>query len=173
MFVLCTLPRWAEMCSPWRHWSQSNSAVWQVTFISHVLGRFVPMCMEVWEGGFERRGSKHVLNVARWFDVVYLLFSGPRKLLSSMAVILLYDQVLEMYFMTITWGVSAQCAEPGGIQRQLVHLCCRAWSRARTQLSPGGSTSLLGYLFAAANIIVLVHLHANLELALFISHPTC
>lgn len=51
-----------------------------VTFISQVLRCFVPMYMEVWEGGFERKGSKLVLNVARWFDAVYLLFPGPRKL---------------------------------------------------------------------------------------------
>lgn len=49
-----------------------------------------------------RERAANVLNVARWFDVVYLLFPEPRKLFSSMAVILLYDQVLEMYFMTIT-----------------------------------------------------------------------
>lgn len=39
--------------------------------------------------------------------------------------------------------------------------------------SLGSSKSLLGYLFAAVNILVLVPLRAGLELALFISHPTC
>jgi len=75
VFVLYQLRRWAA----WRHRSQSNSAVQQVTFISHVLGLFVPVCMEVWEDSFEKRGSKCVLNVARLFDVVHWFFPGPRK----------------------------------------------------------------------------------------------
>lgn len=44
--------------------------------MSHVLGLFVPVCMEVREGGFQKRGRKYLLNVARLFDVVQL---GPES----------------------------------------------------------------------------------------------
>lgn len=158
--MLCRLPRWAELWSPWSHLSQPNSADQQVTCISCVLGLFVPMCMEVWEGGFEKRGSKHVLNVARLFDVLHLLFLGPENTFSPMAVILLF---MILYLRCILWPllevsqplVQHSVQSPGELRDSYVHLCCRAWSWARTQLGPGGSKSLLGHLFAAANIIVL------------------
>lgn len=143
MCLCCADCQDGQSCGALESTGASPTLLYSRWLAVHVLGLFVPMCMKEWEGGFEKRGSKHVLNVAR-------LFPGTRKLFSSKAVILLYDLVFEMYFMTITWGVSAldaaQCAEPRWIQRQLVHLCCRAWSWARKRLRPRGSKRLLGYL---------------------------
>lgn len=54
------------------HWSQPSCAVQQVTCMSHVLGLFVPMSVEVWEGGFQKRSRKHLLSVAQLLDVTQL-----------------------------------------------------------------------------------------------------
>lgn len=53
------------------------------------------------------------ITMARLLDVVQLLFSGGKKitLSSSVAVVLLYDLILEKYFMTIIW----------------CNMVCRAW----------------------------------------------
>lgn len=48
----------------------------------HILcpGAFCAQVHGGWEAGFEKRGSKQLLNVARLLDIVQLLFVGPRKL---------------------------------------------------------------------------------------------
>lgn len=69
VLVLCTSPGWAELCRPC-----STGALLSRSWLAwlQTLGLFVPMSMEVWESGFQKRGRKHLLNVARLFGVVQL-----------------------------------------------------------------------------------------------------
>lgn len=99
-------------------------------------------------------------------------FLGKKKKItfsSSVAVVLLYDLILEKYFMTIIW-CNMVCRAWGFRDRWYVYAAEHRARRVNSR-GPGGRKLSVRHLFAAVHIIVMVCLHVVLELVLFNSHP--
>lgn len=120
----------------------------------------------------ELRKEAANITMARLLDMVQLLFSGKKKKItfsSSVAVVLLYDLILEKYFMTIIW-CNMVCRAWGFRDRWYVYAAEHRARRVNSR-GPGGRKLSVRHLFAAVHIIVMVCLHVVLELVLFNSHP--
>lgn len=108
VFVLCRLPSWGVL---------EGTGVSPILLSSRSLAYLMSWgfwCSCAWscEKVVLRKEAANI-TMARLLDVVQLLFSGGKKitLSSSVAVVLLYDLILEKYFMTIIW----------------CNMVCRAW----------------------------------------------